>query len=101
MPEYWMQVLHHATVANLKYVLFVVGGSTKAHYTIPIQFPDHKLTSMRGILSGVYQQSLKWTCTSAWTGNNPGSVIPAFREDVISSKSYLITKDFIVFTWII
>ena len=56
---------------------------------------------MRGILSGVYQRSLKWAYASAWTGNDPGSVMPAFREDVISSKSHPITKDSIVFMWIV
>jgi len=32
MPEYRTQVLHHATVANLPYVLFVVAGERKVHY---------------------------------------------------------------------
>ena len=36
MPEYWTQVLHHTTVANLKYVLFVVAGTTKVHYAVLI-----------------------------------------------------------------
>ena len=56
---------------------------------------------MRGILSGVFQRSLKWAYTSAWTGNDPGSIMPPFREDVILSKLYPITKESIVFTWII
>ncbi len=101
MPEYQTQVLHHATVANLKYVLFVVAGTTKVHYAVLIQFPDQKLTCIRGILSRVYQRSLKWAYTSAWTGNDPGSIMPPFHEDVIPSKLYRITKESIVFTWII
>ena len=55
---------------------------------------------MRGILSGVFQRSLKWAHTSAWTGSNPGSIMPPFREDFISTKSDPITKES-VFTWII
>ena len=35
-PEYWTQVLHHTTIANLKYVLFVVAGTTKVHYAVLI-----------------------------------------------------------------
>jgi len=31
-PEYRTQVLHHATVANLPYILFVVAGETKVRY---------------------------------------------------------------------
>ena len=42
-PEYRTQVLHHATVANLKYVLFDVAGTTKVHYAVLIRFPDQKL----------------------------------------------------------
>ena len=30
-PEYRTQVLHHAVVANLPRVLFVVAGQTKVH----------------------------------------------------------------------
>ncbi len=32
-PKYRTQVLHHATVANLKYVLFVIAGTKKVHYS--------------------------------------------------------------------
>jgi hypothetical protein len=98
-PEYRTQVLHHATVANLKYVLFVVAGTTKIHYAVLIRFPEVKLTIMRGILARIYQRSLKWAYTSATV--NPLSIIPTFREEVISSKSYPITTDCIVFSWII
>jgi hypothetical protein len=98
-PEYRTQVLHHAVVANLKYVLFVVAGTTKVHYAVLIRFPDDKLTVMRGILTGVYHRSLKWAYTTAWTSNDPASVMPSFREDLISSKSYPITKDCVVFSW--
>ena len=56
---------------------------------------------MKTILSGVYQQSLKWAYTSAWMANDPGSFIPSSCEDVISRKSYTITKDSIVFQSII
>ena len=99
--EHWAQVLHHALVANLQYVLFVAAGTTKVHYAVLIRFPEQKLTCMRGILSGVYQRSLKWAYTSTWTGNDPGSIMPPFRADVISSKSYPITKESIFFVWLI
>jgi hypothetical protein len=94
-PEYRTQVLHHATIANLKYVLFVVAGTTKIHYAVLIRFPEVKLTIMRGILAGIYQRSLKWAYTSATV--SPLSIIPTFCEEVISS----ITTDCIVFSWII
>jgi hypothetical protein len=66
-----------------------------------IHFSDDKLTCMRRILSGAYHRSLKWAYTSAWASNDPGSCIPQFHEDVISCKLYPISKDSIVFTWII
>ena len=98
-PEYRTQVLHHACVANLKYVLFVVAGTTKVQYAVLIRFPESKLAIMRGILAGIYQRSLKWAYTPATV--NPLSIIPPFREEVISSKSYPVTTDCIVFSWII
>jgi hypothetical protein len=100
-PEYRTQVLHHATVANLKYVLFVVADTTKVHYAVLIRFPDQKLACMKTILLGVYQRSLKWAYISALTAIYPVSFMPPFREEIISTKSYPITKDSIVFTWII
>jgi hypothetical protein len=98
-PEYRTQVLYHASIANLKYVLFVVAGTTKIHYTVLIRFPENKLTVMIGILVGIYQRSLKWAYTPAVI--NPSSIIPPFHEEVILFKSYPITKDCIVFAWII
>ncbi len=82
-PEYRTQVLHYATVANLKYVLFVVAGTTKVHYAVLIQFPKEKPTCLRSIHSSVYQQSLKWAYTNAWTSNDSGSCMSLFHEDVI------------------
>ena len=60
-PEYHVQVLHHATVVNLQYILFVVAGATTVHYAVLIQFPDAKITLMKSFLSGIYNRSLKWT----------------------------------------
>jgi hypothetical protein len=100
-PEYRVQVLHHAVVANLKYVLFVVAGETKVQYAVLIRFPDSKLTTMKGILSGIYHRSLKWAYTTAWTTEQPLTSIPPFREDIISPKSYPITRDSILFSLII
>ena len=42
---------------------------------------------MKTIISGVSQQILKWAYTSAWIANDPGSFIPPFREDVISTTN--------------
>ena len=74
-PEYRKQVLHHASV---NYVLFVIAGTTMVHYAVFIHFPYGKVTCMRSILSGVYQQSLKWSYASAWISNDPGkySIVP-------------------------
>jgi hypothetical protein len=59
-PEYHVQVLHHATVTNLKYILFVIAGMTKVHNAVLIRFPDAMLTVMKRIISSVYNRSLKW-----------------------------------------
>ena len=65
-----MQVLHHATVTNLRYILFVVAGTTKVHYAVLICFPDAKVAIMKGLLSGIYNRSLKWAYTRAWVSND-------------------------------
>ena len=53
-PEYRVQVLHHTTVTNLKYILFVVAGTTKIHYAVLICFPNKKLMVTKGILMAIY-----------------------------------------------
>ena len=70
-PEYRSQVLHHATVANLPYILFVVAGETKVLYATLIQFPEAKKTVMKGILRGVYSRSLKWAYTIPLNKEDP------------------------------
>ncbi len=77
-PEYHVQVLHHATVVNLKYILFVVAGSMKVYYAVLIQFPDAKITLMKSILSGIYNQSLTWAYTPSWVSNDMNTCIPDF-----------------------
>ena len=59
-PEYRVQVFHHALVANLTYILFVVAGATKVHYAVLIRFPEEKLGVMKGLLTRIYTRSLKW-----------------------------------------
>ena len=100
-PEYRVQVLHHATVVNLKYVLFVVAGTTRIHYAILIRFPESKLTTMKRLLCDIYNRSLKWAYTISSLSDNIESHIPDFREDIVSSKSYPITKDCVHFGLII
>jgi hypothetical protein len=100
-PEYCVQVLHHAAVVNLKYILFVVAGTTKVHYAVLIRFSDAKITIMKRILSNIYNRSLKWAYTSSLISDDMQSVIPDFREDIISSKSNPITEDCVLFSLII
>jgi len=77
-PDYCVQVLHHATVTNLRYILFVVTGTTKVHHAVLIHFPDTKVAIMTGLLSGIYNRSLKWAYTMAWVSNDLQSCIPDF-----------------------
>jgi hypothetical protein len=100
-PEYHAQVVHHATVTILKYILFVVAGTTKIHYAVLIHFTNKKLMVMKGILTAIYNRSLKWAYTGAIMSNNLQSSIPEFREDIISSKSYPIPVNCVIFSWII
>jgi hypothetical protein len=98
-PEYRVQVFHHAVVANLKYILFVVAGATKVHYAVLIRFPDDKISVMKGLLARIYTRSLKWAYHTPGTSGDLMSCIPDFCEDVVSSKSYPITKENVLFYW--
>ena len=98
-PEYRVQVLHHAAVANLKYILFVVAGSTKVHYSVLIRFPDSKISLLKSILSGVYHRSRKWTYTTAWVSNDLRACIPNFREEVVLQSLTLLRKTLWFFLW--
>ena len=100
-PEYRVQVLHHATVCNFKYILFVVAGTTKVHYAVLIRFPEAKVAIMKRILSRIYNRSLKWAYTMAWVSNDLQSCIPEFREEVVSSRSYPITQECVLFSLIV
>lgn len=44
---------------------------------------------------------MKWTYHTPGTENDLNSCIPDFREDVVSSKSYPITRENVLFSWII
>ena len=46
-------------------------------------------------------RSLKWTYHTPGTENDLNSCIPDFREDVVSSKSYPITRENVLLSWII
>jgi hypothetical protein len=74
---------------------------TKVHYAVLIQFSDAKLTITKRLLSKVYNRSLKWAYNFSLVTDNIESVIPDFCEDIISSKSYPITKDCVLFALII
>jgi hypothetical protein len=56
---------------------------------------------MKRLLSNIYNRSLKWAYQFSSVSDYIESVIPDFREDVISSKSYPITKDCVVFALIV
>jgi hypothetical protein len=79
----------------------VVAGTTKVHYAVLICFPDAKVAIMKGLLSGIYNRSLKWAYTTAWVSHDLQSCIPEFCEEVISSKSYPITRDCVIFSLIV
>lgn len=100
-PEYRVQVLHHAAVVNLKYILFVIAGTTKIHYAILIRFPESKLMTMKRILCDIFNRSLRWVYTISSLSDDIKSHIPDFREDIVSTKSYPITKDSVHFALII
>jgi hypothetical protein len=100
-PEYRVQVFHHALVTNLRYILFVVAGATKVHYAVLIRFPEDKLGVMKGLLTRIYTRSLKWAYHTSGSVSNVTSTIPDFREDVVSSRSYPITKENVFFNWIL
>jgi hypothetical protein len=88
-------------VANFKYVLFVVAGATRVHYAVLIRFPDDKLSVMRGLLTRIYNRSLKWAYNSSESLNDLSVSLPEFREDVVSSKSYPVTRENVLFFFIL
>ena len=96
-----MQVFHHALVANFIYVLFVVAGATRVHYAVLIRFPDNKLSVMQGLLTRIYNRSLKWAYNSSESSNDLSVSLPEFREDVVSSKSYPVTRENVLFFFIL
>ena len=100
-PEYRVQVFHHALVANLTYILFVVAGATKVHYAVLIRFPEEKLGVMKGLLTRIYTRSLKWAYHTSGSASDVISSIPDFCEDVVSSRSYPITRENVFFNWIL
>ncbi|EJK53517.1 hypothetical protein THAOC_27035, partial [Thalassiosira oceanica] len=59
-PKYRTQLLHHATVVDLDYVLFVVANESTIRYATLVYIPEVKRNTYREILVGVFQRSLKW-----------------------------------------
>ena len=54
------------------------------------------------ILRGVYDRSLKWAYADKWENDDPLKIMPQFRPEVVSSKSYKIESDsilFMLFVW--
>ena len=100
-PEYRVHVFHHALVTNLVYILFVVAGATKVNYAVLIRFPQDKLGVMKGLLTRIYTRSLKWAYHTSGNASDLMSCIPDFCKDVVSSKSYPITKENVFFYWIL
>ena len=98
-PEYRTQLLHHATVVNLDYVLFVVASETTIRYATLVYIPEEKRDTYRGILREIYERSLKWAHFPL--GNDPLSPIPPFRESVVSTKSYPVSKEALCFNLLI
>lgn len=89
-PKYRTQLLHHATVVDLDYVLFVVANESTIRYATLVYIPEVKRNTYREILVGVFQRSLKWAHFPF--GNDPLSRIPRFRESAVSSASYPVDK---------
>jgi hypothetical protein len=73
-----MQVLYHATAASLEYVLFIVASKMNVIYATLIWFPQEKRNVFLGILTGVYNRSLKWAWEDAWEANDPLDFNPLF-----------------------
>ena len=57
------------------------------------------MTIFLGMLIGVYNRSLKWAWEDAWQSDDPLLHIPDFRENVVSSGSYLVDKESIGFAY--
>jgi hypothetical protein len=100
-PDYRTQVIHHATVANLDEVLFVVANENRNIYSVMIYFTAEQRQTFLGILTGIYDRSLSWAYADAWENTDPMDHIPEFREDVISKSSYHIDRDTVVFQYVL
>ena len=87
------QILHHATAANLDFILFIVASETGARYATLIHIRRVKRDAFHGILRGVYNCCLKWAYVDAWDSPDPVSFIPDIRPDVISSAKYPIDHE--------
>ena len=98
---YRVQVLHHATAANLSHVLFVVASETGIRYATLVHIPKNKRLTYLSILQGVYERCLKWAYEDAWESDDPVAHIPVIRPDVISSSNYPIDEDCIVVAYCI
>lgn len=99
-PKYRTQLLHHATVVDLDYMLFVVASETTIRYATLVYIPETKQTTYREILRGIYERSMKWVYVPIVT--NQKFRIPYFRESAVSSSSYPVDSlslCFNIFLW--
>ncbi len=91
--SYRTQILHHATAANLNYILFVVANETGITYATMVHVPRRKRLVYLEILTGVYERCLKWAYVDAMNSNNPLAHLPEFCEEAILSPKYPIDRD--------
>ena len=73
---YRVQLLHHATVANLDHILFVVASEAGVRYATLVHMPNCKRATYLGILDGIYERCLKWAYEEACESDDLISHIP-------------------------
>lgn len=84
-PEYYTQIMHHATVSDVIYVLLIVAAQTKVQYATMTYFPSTEWIVMRSIFHDMYGSTLKRTYVNAQESNDPAQHISDFI--VISKQS--------------
>jgi len=98
MPQYRVQVVHHAAVCGLDKVLFVVADEYKPVYATMISFsPTQKRTYISLVTDLVYKKSLQWAYTALFETGDPEQHIPEFREEAVSTPSCSVDRDTLLF----
>ena len=95
--------MHHAAICDLDKVLFVVANEFKPIYATMITVPREKrVTYVNLVIDHVYEPTLKWAYTAAWNDStNPEQHFPTFREEAISTNSYSVEYDTVVYQFAI